>query len=163
MKQTKKQLRNNDRTLSLHTENSSRSSGVRKERAKTTVMSRGELVEKKKRPNNNIEQTKSDRIKQNYMDKYRIKDKEVKKSMRQDKRKWVDHLNIPIPYDPLTYVEIDPTINEFSTDPITKAQIRTMNTKTGKQGQDEITAELLKADMNTTDKWLVNLFGTFCE
>ena len=26
------------------------------------------------------------------MDKYRRKDKEVKKSMRQDKRKWVDHL-----------------------------------------------------------------------
>ena len=41
---------------------------------------------------NNIEQTKSDRIKQNYMDKYRCKDKEVKKSTRQDKRKWVDHL-----------------------------------------------------------------------
>ena len=41
---------------------------------------------------NNIEQTKSDRIKQNYMDKRRCKDKEVKKSMRQDKRKWVDHL-----------------------------------------------------------------------
>ena len=41
---------------------------------------------------NNIEQTKSDTIRQNYMDKYRCKDKEVKKSMRQDKRKWVDHL-----------------------------------------------------------------------
>ena len=26
------------------------------------------------------------------MDKYRCKDKEVKKSMRQDMRKWVDHL-----------------------------------------------------------------------
>ena len=26
------------------------------------------------------------------MDKYRCKDKEVKKSMKQDKRKWVDHL-----------------------------------------------------------------------
>ena len=26
------------------------------------------------------------------MDKYRCKDKEVKKNMRQDKRKWVDHL-----------------------------------------------------------------------
>ena len=26
------------------------------------------------------------------MDKYRCKDKEVKKSMRQDKRKWVEHL-----------------------------------------------------------------------
>ena len=39
---------------------------------------------------NNIEQTKSDRIKQSYMDKF--KDKEVKKSMRQDKWKWIDHL-----------------------------------------------------------------------
>ena len=26
------------------------------------------------------------------MDKYKCKDKEVKKIMRQDKRKWVDHL-----------------------------------------------------------------------
>ena len=26
------------------------------------------------------------------MDKYRCKDKEVKKCMRQDKRQWVDHL-----------------------------------------------------------------------
>ena len=51
-----------------------------------------ELVEERKQPKNNIELTKSDRIKQNYMDKYRCKDKEVKKSMRQDKRKWVDHL-----------------------------------------------------------------------
>ena len=41
-----------------------------------------ELVEERKRLKNNIEQTKSDRIKQNYMDKYRCKDKEVKKSMR---------------------------------------------------------------------------------
>ena len=51
-----------------------------------------ELLEERKRLRNNIEQTKSDRIRQNYMDKYRCKDKEVKKSMRQDNRKWVDHL-----------------------------------------------------------------------
>ena len=51
-----------------------------------------ELVEERKRPKNNIEQTKSDKIKQNYMDKYRCKDKEVKKSTRQDKRKRVGHL-----------------------------------------------------------------------
>ena len=51
-----------------------------------------ELVKESTRLNNNIEQTKYDRIKQNCMDKYRCKDKEVKKSMRQDKRKWVDHL-----------------------------------------------------------------------
>ena len=47
-----------------------------------------ELVEEGKRLKN-IEQTKSDRIKQNYMDKHRCKDREVK-SMRQDK--WVYHL-----------------------------------------------------------------------
>ena len=47
---------------------------------------------REKRLKNNIEQTKLDRIKQNYMDKYRCKDKEVKKRMRQHKRKWVDHL-----------------------------------------------------------------------
>ena len=51
-----------------------------------------ELVEERKQLKNNIEQTNSDRIKQNYMDKYRCKHKEVKKSMRQDKRKWADHL-----------------------------------------------------------------------
>ena len=170
---------------------------------------------RKKRLKNNIEQTKSDRIKQNYMDKYRCKDKEVKKSMRQDKRKWVDHLameaeeaarngrmkevyyitktlsndkrkttnavkdkrgnliteglarrkrwkehfeeilNRPIPDDPVTDVEIDPIINEISTDPITKAEIRTAlrKMKNGKAGgKDKITAELLKADMNTTEK-----------
>ena len=51
-----------------------------------------EVVEERKQLKNTIKLTKSDRIKQNYMDKYRCKDKEVKKSMRQDKRKWVDHL-----------------------------------------------------------------------
>ena len=36
--------------------------------------------------------------------------------------------------------------------------------KYGKAGsKDEITAELLKADMNTTEKWLVNLIRTFWE
>ena len=155
-----------------------------------------EVVEERKQLKNTIEQTKSDRIKQNYMDKYRCKDKEVKKSMRQDKRKWVDHLateaeeaahngrtlsndkrkttnamkdkcenllmeglarrkrwkehfeeifNRPIPDDPETVVEL-----------------RKM--KNGKAWEkDEITAELLKADMNTTEKWLVKLLRTFCE
>ena len=46
---------------------------------------------REKRLKNNIEQTKSGRIKQNYMNKYRCKDKEVKKCMRQNK-KWVDCL-----------------------------------------------------------------------
>ena len=41
-----------------------------------------ELVEERRRLKKNIEQTKSDKIKQNYMDKYSYKDKEVKNSMR---------------------------------------------------------------------------------
>ena len=45
-----------------------------------------ELVEERKRLKNNIEQTKSDRIKQNYMDKYRCKEKrsEEKHETRQE-------------------------------------------------------------------------------
>ena len=64
-------------------------------------------------------------------------------------------LNISIPGDPITDVEIEPIINEISTNPITKAEIRTAlrKIKNGKAGgKDEITAELLKADMNTTEK-----------
>ena len=52
------------------------------------------------------------------------------------------------------------------TDPITKAEIRTALRKmtNGKAGdKDKITSELLKADMNTTEKWLVKLFRTFWE
>ena len=84
------------------------------------------------------------------------------------RKRWKEHfeeiLNRPIPDDLVTDVEIDPIINEISTDPITKAEIRTAlrkmkNWKAG--GKDEITAELLKADMNTTEKWLVKLFRTF--
>ena len=142
-----------------------------------------DILEERKRPKNNTKQKKSDRIKQIYMDKYRCTDKEVKKSMRQDKRKWVDHfameaeeaarngrmkevydipktvsndkrkstdaekdtcgnvlkeglarrklwkehfeeiLNITIPDDHVTDVEVDPIINEISTDLITKAEI----------------------------------------
>ena len=68
--------------------------------------------------------------------------------------------------DPVTYVERDLIINKISTDPITKAEIRTAlrKMKNGKAGgKDKITAELLKADMNTTEKWLVNLFRTLWE
>ena len=84
------------------------------------------------------------------------------------RERWTEHfekiLNRPIPGDPVTDVEIDSIINEISTDPITKTEIRTalrkmINGKAG--GKDEITADLLKADMNTTEKWLVNLFRTF--
>ena len=86
------------------------------------------------------------------------------------RKRWKEHfeeiLNRPIPDDPVTDVEIDPIINEISTDPITEAEIRTAlrKMKNGKAGgKDEITAELLKADMNTTEKWLVKLFRTFWE
>ena len=63
-------------------------------------------------------------------------------------------------------MEINPIINEISTYPITKPEIRSAlrKIKNGKAVyKDEITAELLKADMNTTEKWLVNLFRTFWE
>ena len=73
------------------------------------------------------------------------------------RERWKEHfeemLNRHIPDDPLTDVEIDPIINEISTDPIAKAEIRTAlrKMKNGKAGgKDEITAELLKADMTTT-------------
>ena len=50
------------------------------------------LVEGRKRLKHNIEQAKSDIIKQIYSCRYRNKDREVKKNMRRDKRKWVDDL-----------------------------------------------------------------------
>ena len=40
----------------------------------------------------NVEQAKSNRIKQHLRAEYRNKDKEVKKSIRKDKRKWVNDL-----------------------------------------------------------------------
>ena len=86
------------------------------------------------------------------------------------RERWKEHfeeiLNRPIPDDLVTDVEIDLIINEISTDPITKTEIRTAlrKMKNGKAGgKVEITADLLKADMNTTEKWLVNLFRTFWE
>ena len=82
------------------------------------------------------------------------------------KERFEEILNRPITDDPVTNVEIDPIINEISSDPITKAEIRTAlrKIKNGKAGgKDEITAELLKADMNTREKWLVKLFRTFWE
>ena len=63
-------------------------------------------------------------------------------------------------------VEIDLVIDEISIYPITKTEIRTalMKMKNGKAGgKDEITAALLKAYMNTTEGWLVNLFRIFWE
>ena len=45
------------------------------------------------------------------------------------RERWKEHfeeiLNRSIPDDPVTDVELDPIVNEISTDPITKAEIRT--------------------------------------
>ena len=51
-----------------------------------------ELVEERKNLKNVIEQTKSDRIKQNLKDDYKRMDKEVKKCMRRDKQRWAENL-----------------------------------------------------------------------
>ena len=47
-----------------------------------------ELVEERRRLKSNAEQAKSNRIKEILKTEYRNKDKEVKKSIRRDKRKW---------------------------------------------------------------------------
>ena len=57
------------------------------------------------------------------------------------REQWKEHfeeiLNRPIPDNPITDVEIDPIINEISTDPITKVEIRTAlrKMKNGKAGE----------------------------
>ena len=48
-----------------------------------------DFVEERRRLKGNVEQAKSDRIKQNLNEQYKVKDKEVKTSMRRDKRVWV--------------------------------------------------------------------------
>ncbi|XP_033103525.1 uncharacterized protein LOC117106274 [Anneissia japonica] len=50
------------------------------------------IVEERKSLKQNIEQAKSDRVRQIYTRKYRNKDKEVKRNLRKDKRKWIDNL-----------------------------------------------------------------------
>ena len=196
--------------------------GYRKKGQKPWISKKSwELVEGRKRLKNNIEQAKSDRIKQKVKDDYRNKDKEVKKSMRNDKRKWIDNLatnaekaagngrmkelyeitrtlsndrsktsnavkdkdgnllteesarrerwkehfeeilNRPIPDDPVTDIENTPVIEDISTRYITKDEISSAikKMKNGKAGgKDEITSELLKADINTTVQWLEGLF-----
>ena len=82
MKQTK--LRNNGKTLRMHTKKQLKKYWGTKRKGKNhgSARSHGSLYKRDKRLKNNIEQTKSDKIKQNYMDKYRCKDKDAKKSMR---------------------------------------------------------------------------------
>ena len=71
-KQTKKKLRNNGRTLRMHTKKQPKKYWGTKRKGKNHGSAKSrELVEERKRLKNNIEQTKSDRIKQNYMAKYR--------------------------------------------------------------------------------------------
>ena len=77
-KQTKKKLRNNGRTLRLHTKKQPKKYWGTKRKAK--AMDQQGVVgvsRKRKLLKNNIEQIKTDRIKRNHMDKYRCKDKEV--------------------------------------------------------------------------------------
>ena len=61
--------------------------------------------------------------------------------------------------------ENDPVIDDIdiSTEHISKAEIKTaiMKMKKGKSGgKDALTAEMLKADINTTVDWLENMFKT---
>ena len=182
-----------------------------------------ELVEERRKQKNAVEQTKSDRIKQNLKDDYKRMDKEVKKSMRRDKRRWAENLateaeeaagngrmkklyeitktlsndkrkaintvkdkhgnlltedsarknrwrehfeeilNRPVPDDPIIEEVDDTVIEDISIDFISKDEIRTAfkRMKNGRfGGKDEITAELLKADINTAVDWLHNIFKT---
>ena len=78
--------------MRLHTKKQLKKYWGTKRKGKKPWISKESWELEERRRLKNIEQTKSDRIKQNYMDKYKCKGKEVKKSMRQDKGKWVDHL-----------------------------------------------------------------------
>jgi len=88
------------------------------------------------------------------------------------RKRWKAHfeeiLNRPVPDNCVTYVEIDPdpVIEDMCTSFITKAEIRDAikKLKNGKAGGiDGITAELLKADTQTTVDWLDKLFRTIWE
>ena len=71
-------------------------------------------------------------------------------------------MNRPVPDVPIADLECDPVIEEISTSHITKAErtaIRKM--KNGKSGgKDNITVELLKADIDVSEEWLEDLFKT---
>ena len=86
------------------------------------------------------------------------------------KKIWREHfegvLNRPIPDNPVSDNDIndsDNVIEDISTNHISKAEIRAAinRLKHGKSGgKDEITAELLKVDIDTTVNWLADLFDT---
>ena len=72
-------------------------------------------------------------------------------------------MNRTVPDVPIADLECDPVIEEISTSHITKAEIRTAirKMKNGKSGgKDNITVELLKADIDVSEEWLVDLFKT---
>ena len=89
------------------------------------------------------------------------------------KKRWREHfegvLNRPVPDNPVSDNindrdnVIDNVIEDISTNRISKAEIRSAinRLKNGKSGgKDEITAELLKVDIDTTVNWLADLFDT---
>ena len=83
------------------------------------------------------------------------------------RERWKEHfeeiLNRPVPAVPIADLECDPVIKEISTSHITKAEIRTAirKMKNGKSGgKDNITVELLKADIDVSEEWLEDLFKT---
>ena len=89
------------------------------------------------------------------------------------RRRWQEHfeeiLNRPIPDNPVSNEpneHDEQVLEDISTDCISKAEIRAAirkmrNGKAG--GKDEITVELLKADIDTTVDWLADLLSTIWE
>ena len=89
------------------------------------------------------------------------------------RKRWQEHfeqiLNRPIPDNPVSNEpneHDEQVLEDISTDCISKAEIRAAirkmrNGKSG--GKDEITVELLTADIDTTVDWLADLFSTIWE
>ena len=90
------------------------------------------------------------------------------------RRRWQEQfeeiLNRPIPDNPVSNKpneHDEQVLEDISTDCISKAEIiraairKMRNGKSG--GKDEITVELLKADIDTTVDWLADLFSTIWE
>ena len=92
----------------------------------------------------------------------------------QMRQRWKEHfeeiLNRPIPDNPVTNEDVivtdETALDNISSEHISKAEIRAAirKLKNGKAGgKDEITAELLKVDIDTTVNWLADLFNTIWE
>ncbi|XP_072025117.1 uncharacterized protein [Amphiura filiformis] len=100
-----------------------------------------------------------------------VKDKSGNILTEQSARRtrWREHfeevLNRPLPNNPVSEElnEHETVIEDISDQHISKAEIRAAirKMKNGKSGgKDEITAELLKVDIDTTVDWLAGLFNT---